>query len=132
MQYRCKFCSVCTSELRQFCCHVKKHQHTANYRFTCGIEQCPASYRAFSALRSHMHRNHRHCRPQTKHTQFKGNLACGVEACSYVAENFSALCTHLRFHIKDGKKVVCPYDDCHKYFRVRSSFATHPGNISRQ
>lgn len=72
-----------------------------------------------------MHRNHRYRRAQTKHTHFKGNLACGVEACFYVAENFSALCTHLRFHIKDGKKVVCPYDDCHKHFRVRSSFATH-------
>lgn len=46
-----------------------------------------------------------------------------------MAEIFSTLCTHLRFHIKDGKKVVCPYADCSKYFRVRSSFATH---ISRK
>lgn len=95
----------------------------------CGTEQCPASFRTFSAFRSHMHRNHHYCRPQTKQTHFLGNLACRVEACSYVAENFSTLCTHLRFHIKDGKKVVCPYADCNRHFRVQSSFAT---NISRK
>lgn len=30
-----------------------------------------------------------------------------------------------QIHIKDGKKVVRPYADCNKYFRVQSSFATH-------
>ena len=29
----CKFCSICFPELKQFCSHVKKHQHTANYIF---------------------------------------------------------------------------------------------------
>lgn len=125
----CKFCSICIAELKQFCSHVKEHQHTANYRFGCGIQRCPASYQTFSAFRSHMHRNHRYGRPQTKLIHIQGNLACKVQACSYVAENFSSLCAHLRFHIKDGKKVTCPYDGCHKYFRVRSSFATH---ISRK
>lgn len=76
-----------------------------------------------------MHRNHHYRRPQTKHTHVHGNLACKVEAWSYMAEHFSSLCAHLRFHIKDGKKVTCPYDGCRKYFRVRSSFATH---ISRK
>ncbi len=41
--------------------HVKKHQHTANHRFACGNEQCPASFKTFLAFRSHMHRKHRHC-----------------------------------------------------------------------
>lgn len=46
--YRCKFSKVRFSEFRQFCSHVKIHQHTANYRFACGIEQCPASFRTLS------------------------------------------------------------------------------------
>lgn len=110
--FRCKFCSICISELIQFCSHVKSHQHTANYRFTCGVEQCPASFRAFSAFRSHMHRNHH--KAKTKHTHFIGNLACGLPTCSYVAENLSTLCSHLRLHIKDGKKVPCPFNLLHE------------------
>lgn len=35
------------------------------------------------------------------------------------------LCEHLQLQIKDGKKVSCPYDNCSKYFHVRSSFSSH-------
>lgn len=52
---------------------------------------------------------------QTKHTHFTGSLACGLPTCSYVADTCSVLCSHLRLHIKDGKTVSCPFNDCHKY-----------------
>ncbi len=77
-----------------------------------------------------MHRKHKHCKPENKtQTQFRGTLDCKIEGCSFVAANFSALCSHLKIHIRDGKKVYCPYDNCCKYFRVRSSFSAH---ISRK
>ena len=58
--------------------------------------------------------------------QFDGvDLACTVEGCSFVSANFLTLCEHLNWHIKDGKKMSCPYTNCSRYFRVRSSFASH-------
>lgn len=123
--YKCKVCSLCFSHLRTFCSHVKIHQHTSNHGFACGDEQCPASFKKFVTFRSHMHRKHRRCKPYNKKTQFRDTLDCKVDGCPFVAENFSSLCTHLRIHIKDGKKVYCPYDNCCKYFRVRSSFSAH-------
>ncbi len=38
---------------------------------------------------------------------------------------FSSLCAHLKCHIKNGKKVACPYTGCAKYFQVRSTFSSH-------
>lgn len=116
------------SDLKKFCRHVKKHQHI-EYRF--GKEQCHAFYQTFSAFRSHMHRNHRHRRPQTKHTDFEGNYTCGFEACYYVAEKFSSLCAHLRFPIKDGKKVVCPLMAATNISGCDHPLPPYPGNTEK-
>lgn len=54
----CKVCCHCTADFKSFYAHVKSHQNMANYRFQCGIEQCPSNFRTFSVLTSYMHRNH--------------------------------------------------------------------------
>lgn len=64
-----------------------------------------------------------------KKSQSRGTLACNIKGCSFVADSLSALYAHLRSYIRDGKKVYCPFDNCQKYFRVRSSFSAH---ISRK
>ncbi len=109
-----------TSEFRQFCSYsYKKHQHTANYRLTCGIEQRPASLRAYSTFRSSYAQESPLCRPQTKHTQFMGNLAC---ACFNWQKNFRLYALTLDFTWKI--KVVCPILTA-RNISVWSSFATH-------
>lgn len=75
-----------------------------------------------------MHRKHKPTQP-TETPQLTGTLSCNVETCPFVGDTLTALCAHLRIHIRDGKKVCCPFDGCSKYFRVRTSFASH---ISRK
>lgn len=131
--YSCKVCRHCTADFKMFCAHVKSHKNLANYRFPCGIEQCPSNFRTFSALKSHMHRDHIPSVSQKQNMhQHNGNQECGVPGCVYVADNFALMCIHLRLHIRNGKKVICPFDGCSKYFRVRSSFATHISRKHRQ
>uniref|UniRef100_A0A3B3RI04 C2H2-type domain-containing protein n=1 Tax=Paramormyrops kingsleyae TaxID=1676925 RepID=A0A3B3RI04_9TELE len=73
-----------------------------------------------------MYRFHRHTVKPVPQTHKEGNaLACTAEGCSFVSVHISTLCNHLQLHIKDGKKVSCPYDNCTKYFRVCSSFSSH-------
>jgi len=49
--------------------------------------------------------------------------------CSFTSTSVSCLCEHLKWHIRDGKAVECPFPCCKKTFRVRSSFLSH---ISRK
>lgn len=52
-----------------------------------------------------------------------------VEECTFKSPHFSSLCEHLKLHIRDKKKVVCPFSACQKLFSVISSFTSH---ISRK
>lgn len=78
-------------------------------------------------LNTHVsYRFHKKTVKQRLKRQIEGvDLACTVEGCSFVSANFSTLCEHLHWHIRDGKKVSCPYTNCSKYFWVRSSFSSH-------
>lgn len=131
--YSCKVCSHCTANVNTFFAHAKSHRNLANYRFSCGIEVCSGNFRTFSALKSHMHRNHRPAVPlKQNRCQHSGELKCTIQVSDYVADNSSLLCVHLRIHIPNGKKVNCPFEGCSKYFRVRTSFATHLSRKHRQ
>lgn len=133
--FSCKVCSHHTDNLKTFYAHAKSHRNLANYRFSCGIEHCPGNFRTFSALKFHMHRNHPPATTVSQRQsiyQHSGNCKCSVQGCDYVADNVSLLCIHLRLHIRNGKKVTCPFEGCSKYFRVRSSFAIHISRKHRQ
>ena len=129
--YRCKLCNVPFHQLSVFCPHIKRNQHRANFQFACGMQKSPCTFKKFSSVRSHMHRNHRQSQKQdyVTHRHPQANLHCQVPGCAFVASNFSELCFHLRIHIRDGRKVCCPVEGCWKNFRVRTSFTTH---ISRK
>lgn len=130
--YVCKACNHCTANFKKFCDHANSHRNLANYRFACGIEECSGNFRTFSALKSHMQWNHmgpRAISQRQNRCQHGGDLKCSIQGCDFKADSFPLLCGHLRLHIRNGKKVNCPFDGCSKYFRVRTSFATH---ISRK
>lgn len=58
-------------------------------------------------------------------------LSCQVEDCEFQSTIFSSLCAHLKCHIKNGKKVACPFTGCTKYFHVRSTFSSHLGRAHK-
>lgn len=131
--YSWKVSSHCTANVNKYFARAKSHRNLANYRFSCGIEVCSGNFRTFSALKSHMHRNHILAVPlKQNRCQHSDELKCTIQGCDYVADNFSLLSVHLRIHIRNGKKVNCPFEGCSKYFRVRTSFVTHLSRKHRQ
>ncbi len=126
MTYSCKHCNFTTASVPAFVRHLRIHRNLANYRFPCGIAECFATFVTRGAVQSHMYRFHKKTAKPGLERQIDGvDLACTVEGCSFVSANFSTLREHLHWHIKDGKKVSCPYTNCSKYFHVHSSFASH-------
>lgn len=125
MSYTCKVCKFCTASISAFIWHVKIHINLANTRFKCGHVECPAAFMTVGALQKHMYRFHKHTVKPVPQTHIESNaLACKTEVCSFVSGHISILCERLQLHIKDGKKVSCPYDGRSKYFHVRSSFSS--------
>lgn len=126
MNYSCKHCNFTTASIPAFVSHLRIHRNLANFRFPYGVAQCFATFVTCNAVKSHMYRFYKKIAKRGLERQIDGvDLACTVEGCSFVSATFSTLCEHLHWHIKDGRKVSCPYTDCSKYFRVRSSFTSH-------
>lgn len=126
MNYSCKICNFTTALITAFVRHLNIHRNLANFRFPCGVAKCFATFVTRGAVQSHMYRLHKKAAKPGLKTKIDGvDLACSVEGCSYVSANFPSLHEHLIWHIKDGTKVSCPYINCIKHFRVRSTFASH-------
>lgn len=91
--------------------------------------QCPCNFKTAVGLRTHMYRNHAVITPSADKSHSGVNITCQVMGCSFTSTSVSSLCEHLKWHIRDGKAVKCPFQSCKKIFRVRSSFLSH---ISRK
>ena len=123
--YYCKSCSFSTCVLNAFTTHAKVHKNVANHCFACGISECPCIFRSFQSFKSHvyLHLGKAKMAPIEIRAQPQNVvLSCQVEGCKFQSTVFWSFCAHLKWHIRDGKKVTCPYTGCAKYFQVRSTF----------
>jgi len=126
MNYTCKHCNFTTASITTFVRHLSIHRNLSNFRFPCGVAKCFATFVTRGAVQSHMYRFHKKtARPGLERKIDGVDLACTVEGCNYVSANFPSIREHLHWHIKDGTEVSCPYINCLKHFRVRSTFASH-------
>ena len=125
MGFSCKQCCYSAETISVFIRHVKEHRNLANFRFSCGLVGCPCSFRTATALQIHMYRNHSKPKPAVSRSPRCIDLTCHIEGCAFTSTNFSSLCEHLKWHIRDGKKIECPFESCKKNFRVRSTFLSH-------
>lgn len=122
----CKYCGVSEVTTYAFINHAKGHKNMANFKFSCTVPECPCMFQSVSALQSHMYRKHRKPAKITNRSeQHDLNSRCSVEGCTFVSTKLAILCEHLKWHIRDGKKIYCPITGCRKYFRVRSTFSAH-------
>uniref|UniRef100_A0A3B1IPE7 C2H2-type domain-containing protein n=1 Tax=Astyanax mexicanus TaxID=7994 RepID=A0A3B1IPE7_ASTMX len=48
-----------------------------------------------------------------------------MEGCQFECSYLKGLISHLKDHIKQGRKINCPFRRCEKTFSVKSSFASH-------
>ena len=125
MEYKCKHCGACLDTIAGYIRHVKMHRNEANFSFPCGVADCLSLMKTTRALQSHMYQNHAISKP----VRDTVNFSCQVETCSVLSSNFSSLCEHLKSHISDGERIVCPFNGCELNFTVKSSFTSH---ISRK
>lgn len=124
--FLCKHCGVSVETLYAFINHAKGHKNKANFRFSYAVPECPCTFQRLSALQSHIYRKHRNAaKNPDRSEQYDLNSRCSVEGCTFVSTKFASLCEHLKWHIRDGKKIECPITGCKKYFRVKSTFSAH-------
>lgn len=71
-----------------------------------------------------MYLNHSNCKPDVNRSHRCIDMSCHVQGCDFTSTIFSNLCEHLKWHIRDGKKIQCTFENCKKNFRVRS-FLSH-------
>lgn len=52
-------------------------------------------------------------------------LECHVDFCHAKSSSFPEFISHIKMHIKEGRKVTCPFRQCGKVFTVISTFTSH-------
>lgn len=127
--FLCKQCNVHFRTLRIFFYHTQNHKKIPKRLFSCGLPTCPCSFKTFAALKSHMCRKHNET--VTLHTNADAStvLSCQFDSCDHSSTNLVSMSEHLKWHLNDGQKVMCPFPHCDKHFSIKSSFTCH---ISRK
>ena len=127
--YHCKLCSYKSKAFVDFTCHMKLHSNVPNHPFTCGVPNCTRSFRKFSAFSSHIYRDHR---SKQIVEQNRAALTCQVEDCKKTFADRKSLIHHLRGHIREGRKITCPFRGCYKVFGVLNSFSVHVSRLHKE
>ncbi len=52
-------------------------------------------------------------------------LACNLDLCSAKCETQTQFYSHLKVHIKEGRRVACPFKQCDTSFTVIFTFTSH-------
>ncbi len=123
--YTCKLCAHTCSTLPAFVRHMRIHIHVANVRFNCALPACNKSFKKFSAFKTHCYR-HKEGKSKLKSMPFTSfELTCHVDSCQVRCETLSRFYQHLKTHIREGRSVSCPFQQCDKSFSVVSTFTAH-------
>ncbi len=123
--HTCKLCAHTCSTLPAFVRHMRIHIHVANVRFTCALPACNKSFKKFSAFKTHCYR-HKEGKSKLKSMPFTSfELTCHVDLCPVRCETLNRFYQHLKTHIREGRSVSCPFQQCDKSFSVVSTFTAH-------
>ncbi len=123
--YTCKLCAHTCSTLPAFVRHMRIHIHVANVRFNCAFSACNKSFKKFSAFKTHCYR-HKEGKSKLKSMPFTSfELGCHVDSCQVRCETLSRFYQHLKTHIREGRSISCPFQQCDKSFSVVSTFTAH-------
>lgn len=102
--------------------HMRIHSNTPNLFLHCCIQDCNRKF----ALKSHLYRHHNECVVVPRsHLYPAVDLACHVDLCSAKCDRLIQFYSHLKVHIKEGRRVTCPFKQCDQSFSVISTFTSH-------
>ena len=129
--FQCRLCTFKTLYLKSYATHLQIHSNVPNARFVCVFPGCNNSYSVYYSLKSHIWRHHSTVNSTRNITSVDLKVHCNLAGCSQKCDSIPNLCSHLKHHIRNGEKVVCPFFKCLKYFRNSSSFASHVSRLHK-
>lgn len=84
-----------------------------------------SSYNNFARHVSNSHSGARHVLQSTHFGNAAVKLKCGVLLCQQECSDYTNFVKHLKQHLVVGVAVSCPYKNCYKVFKIKSSFSAH-------
>nr|XP_023651070.1 uncharacterized protein LOC111835233 isoform X1 [Paramormyrops kingsleyae]XP_023651071.1 uncharacterized protein LOC111835233 isoform X1 [Paramormyrops kingsleyae] len=118
----CKKCNFTASKRSELLKHYRlKHWHsTRNHSILCPYSDCPCCFRTYSALYSHLSRDHRESLDAGQAVSFRC-LVCNSVSHHSEKQYFE----HLRGHLKKYETVTCVFNNCEFSTNIYSTFASH-------
>lgn len=121
--FACQHCGISLNTLKGYVNHQTLHRHEANAQYPCCFSDCKQHFRTFSAFKAHVYRKHR--TPTSQIPYMDVPLKCGTSDCQIQCTQIKDLLGHLKSHLLKNEMVKCPFSNCGKMFKVRSSFTAH-------
>lgn len=126
--YACKTCTFKTLSPRAYALHYRFHRNANNVNFPCAVESCVelfSSYKTFVRHISSQHSGYNRAVSKYYHVNTAVKMPCNPTLCKEICSDLGELVKHLKKHIDSGVSVICPYQNCGKLFKVKSSFSAH-------
>ncbi|XP_033097594.1 uncharacterized protein LOC117101675 [Anneissia japonica] len=124
MVYNCSLCGYFeSSKLCKIVSHISQnHSLDPNFYISCGLDDCPQSFRNFASFKSHLYRKHREHFFIDLGTE-SNKFQCPI--CNIDIESHKQAVQHLKVHITKQNGVQCPYNACNSIQYLHSSLRAH-------
>ena len=125
--FKCGICSFSSQYLMGYVKHYQLHANVPNVTFPCVVAGCNNSFRVYNSLKSHILRQHEGINKVKDVNQIPVDceLCCNVALCNHKCDGVSKLIAHLKYHIRKGDNIICPFRECNVQFHNSSAFASH-------
>lgn len=128
--FTCRSCSLSLKSVKGYVDHQILNRHEAHGQFPCCVADCKHLLVKYSAFKTHCHRHHKN--PSVSELDvMQGPYTCENTSCKKPCTDLKDLLAHLRSHLSKNELVNCPFANCGKTFKVRSSFTLHISRIHK-
>lgn len=121
--FPCHFCGETCATPAIYVKHMRIHNHVSNSVFCCCIRNCNRKFKKHAGLKSHVYRHHKRYKSETTMCTTH-SLECHVDLCSAKSSSLPDFISHIKMHIKEGRRVTCPFMQCGKTFAIISTFTS--------
>lgn len=122
-KFTCRTCGISLKSIKSYVDHQILHRHETNTCFPCCFSDCKQKFTKYSAVKAHVYRTHN--KPVSQLDDTQGSYVCDNDNCKKQCTDLRDLVTHLKVHLSKRELVHCPFSNCNKVFKVKSSFTSH-------
>lgn len=128
--FTCLSCGLNLKSVKGYVDHQVLHRNDAHVQFPCWVADCKRQFVKYSAFKTHCYRHHKN--PLVSELDvMQGPYTCSNTSCHKQCTDLKDLLTHLRSHLSKNELSNCPFGNCGKTFKVRSSFTSHISRIHK-